>query len=453
MVGSPYQQALDYLYSFVDYETMHQPRDAVSYDLRRMDELLAQLDNPHLKAESVHIAGTKGKGSIAAMIASALTAAGYKTGLYTSPHLIDIRERFRIDGGFISSAAIVGLVAKLKPEVAAVNRKATYGKLTTFELLTALGFLYFALSGVDFQVVEAGLGGRLDATNVINAGVCVIASINLDHTEVLGDSLAEIATEKAGVIKPGSVVVGSPQPDEAARVIEAACLERGARLVRAGRDVTWEGLGFDNSRQLLNVKGRLDSYRLSLPLLGRYQMENAAVAVAALEVLVEKGFSVSRDSIISGLERVSWPGRFQILGHSPLVVADGAHNPASARELKSSLEHYFKGCSDHSLKGKPFKPAVLVFGTSYDKDIAGIVPELYPFFDRVIATRSRHPRSMAVTSVAGEFGRYGVTAQPMEAVPEALSLAQEMAGERGFVCITGSLFVVGEAIEYLTGAV
>jgi len=443
-MDSAYQQALDYLYSFVDYETMHQPRDAVSYDLRRMDELLARLGNPHLKAESVHIAGTKGKGSIAAMIASGLTAAGYKTGLYTSPHLVDIRERFRIDSELIPQAAIVELVAALKPEVTAVNEKAAYGKLTTFELLTALGFLYFAREGVALQVVEAGLGGRLDATNVINAGVCVISSINLDHTEVLGDSLAAIAAEKAGIIKPGSMVVSSPQPDEAARVIELTCLERGAGLVTVGSDVTWEGLGFDDGRQLLNVKGRLDSYRLSLPLLGRYQLENAAVAVAALEVLAEKGFSISQDSVISGLERVSWPGRFQILGHNPLVVADGAHNPASARELRMSLEHYFGSRS--------FKPAVLVFGTSWDKDIAGIVPELYPFFDGVIATRSRHPRSLAVSSVVAEFSKYGVEARITETVSEALSLAQAMVGEQGFICITGSLFVVGEAIEHFTGA-
>jgi dihydrofolate synthase/folylpolyglutamate synthase len=234
-------------------------------------------------------------------------------------------------------------------------------------------------------------------------------------------------------------------------VIEAACLEGGAGLIRVGWDVTWEGLGFDNGRQLLNVKGRLDSYRLSLPLLGRYQMENAAVAVAALEVLVERGFSIPRSSIIGGLGQVSWPGRFQILGHNPLIVADGAHNPASARELRRSLEHYFQGCC--LPEGKPFKPAVLVFGASWDKDIAGIVPELYPFFDRVIATRSHHPRSVATASVVAEFGKYGVEARITEAVPGALSLAREMAGEGGFICITGSLFVVGEAIEYLTPAV
>jgi dihydrofolate synthase/folylpolyglutamate synthase len=413
-----------------------------------MDELLARLGNPHLKATSVHIAGTKGKGSTAVMIASVLTAAGYKTGLYTSPHLIDLRERIRIDGELISKSSFVETVARLKPEVEAVNLKAAYGMLTTFELLTALGFLYFGSSGVDFQVVEAGLGGRLDATNVIRPIVSVITSISLDHTEVLGNSLFKIASEKAGIIKPGSVVISAPQVEEAARVIEAVCLERGARLIRAGSDVTWEWLGFLEGKQMLDIRGRLDTYRLALPLLGHYQLENAAVAVAALEVLSEKGFSVSREKIVAGLGRVSWPGRFQVLGCSPLILVDGAHNPLSARELARSLEHYFKSC----YRKKPFREAVLVFGTSRDKDIAGIVPELCPLFHRVIVTRSRHPRAMAIPPITAEFQKYGVEAVSAETVAEAISIACEMAGKQGFICITGSLFIVGEAIEYIAGS-
>ena len=447
MVDSRYQQALDYLYSFIDYETMHQPRDAVNYDLRRMDELLARLGSPHLRAKSVHIAGTKGKGSTAAMIASVLSASGYTTGLYTSPHLNNLREHIRVDGELISEARLVYLVAKLRPEVEAVNGKATYGQLTTFELLTALGFLYFAMRGVAFQVVEVGLGGRLDATNVIKPEVCVITSISLDHTDVLGDSLAEIAAEKAGIIKPGGVVVSSPQHEEVAQVIEATCLGYNAELVTVGGDVTWEELGFDDSRQLLRVNGRLASYQLSLSLLGRYQLENAATAVAVLEVLAEKGFNTSQDSIVTGLGQVSWPGRFQIVGHNPLIVVDGAHNPASARELKRSLEHYFKGYAFDTAGGRPFKQATLVFGASSDKDISGIVPELLSLFDRVIVTRSCHPRAMAIPPIVAEFRKHGVEAQSAETVPEALSLAQ--AQDRDFICVTGSLFVVGEAIEHI----
>jgi len=431
-----YQAALDYIYSFIDYETMHLPRSAVNYDLRRVEELLFRLGNPHLAAKSVHIAGTKGKGSVAAMVTAVLIASGYTTGLYTSPHLNDLRERIRVNGELITEGELIALVERLKPEVEIVNQEATYGELTTFELLTALGFAHFKLKGVDFQVVEVGLGGRLDATNVIQPEVGIITSISLDHTDVLGNSLAEIAREKAGIIKPGSMVVTSPQLDEVAQVIEKACLNCDAGLVRVGRDVVWQSLGFDAERQLLQVKGKLGSYKLSIPLLGRYQLENAATAVAALEVLAGKGFNISRDSIINGLAQVSWPGRFQILSHRPLLVVDGAHNPDSARKLKQSLVQYFA-----------FDRAILVIGVSSDKDVAGIISELVPLFDKVIVTRSRHPRAMSLEQLIAVFRRCGIEVQAVEAVSEALSLALSMAGARDLVCVAGSLFAVGEAIE------
>ena len=431
-----YQQAEDYIFSYTDYEKAPMPHDPAFYDLRRVEELLARLGNPHLAARSVHIAGTKGKGSVAAMAASALSVSGYTTGLYTSPHLHTWRERMRVNGGPISEEEFVALVEKLKPEVEAVNRKATYGQLTTFELLTALGFAFFKLKKAEFQVLEVGMGGTFDATNVITPEVGIITSISLDHTEVLGNSLAEVAGEKAGIIKPGSIVVTSPQPDEVARVIEETCLNRGAELIRVGSDVTWRSLGFDSDRQSLQVKGRLNSYKLSIPLLGRYQLENAAVAVAALEVLAERGFKISRDSIVNGLAKVNWPGRLQILSRHPLLVVDGAHNPDSAQKLKQSLEQYFN-----------FDRAILVIGVSCDKDIAGIVSELAPLFGKVIVTRSRHPRAMAPPPIVAEFTRHGAEVEVAEDVSTALSLALGMAGARDLVCVAGSLFVVGEAIE------
>ena len=431
-----YQQAEDYIFSYTDYEKAPMPHDPAFYDLRRVEELLTRLGNPHLAARSVHIAGTKGKGSVAAMVASALSVSGYTTGLYTSPHLHIWRERMRVNGGPISEEEFVALVEKLKPEVEAVNRKATYGQLTTFELLTALGFAFFKRKGAEFQVLEVGMGGTFDATNVITPEVGIITSISLDHTEVLGNSLAEVAGEKAGIIKPGSIVVTSPQPDEVARVIEEACLNRGAELIRVGSDVTWRSLGFDSDRQSLQVKGRLNDYKLSIPLLGQYQLENAAVAVAALEVLAEKGFKISRDSIVNGLAKVNWPGRLQILSRHPLLVVDGAHNPDSAQKLKQSLEQYFN-----------FDRAILVIGVSCDKDIAGIVSELAPLFGKVIVTRSRHPRAMAPPPIVAEFARHGAEVEVAEDVSTALTLALGMAGARDLVCVAGSLFVVGEAIE------
>lgn len=431
-----YQQALDYIYSFIDYEKAPRPRDAANYDLRRMDELLGRLGNPHLQARSVHIAGSKGKGSVAAMMASALTISGYTTGLFTSPHLHNFKERIRVDGELISAAELASLVERLKPEVEAVNGKATYGRLTTFELMTALGFAYFRLKRVDFQVIEVGLGGRLDATNVVQPDVSIITSISLDHTEVLGNTLAEIAAEKAGIIKPGCVVVTSPQPDEVAGVIEQTCLACRAELVRVGSDVTWQGLGFDSRRQSLRVAGRLAAYQLSIPLLGQHQLENAATAVAALEVLAEKGFHISADSIAEGLAQVSWPGRLQVLSHHPLLVVDGAHNPDSARRLKQSLEQYFD-----------FERTILIIGVSSDKDIAGIVSELVSLFDKVIVTHSIHPRAMATAPIVAEFSKHGVAAEETDDISIALPLALTPAGDRDLICVTGSLFVVAGAIE------
>ena len=432
-----YQQAIDYLSSYTDYEVV--PRlahNAANYDLRRVEELLSRLSNPHLKARSIHIAGTNGKGSTAAMIAPVLTTSGYTTGLYTSPHLHTWRERIRIDGELISEVELVALVESLKPEVEAVNQKATYGRLTTFELLTALAFAHFAAKGGDFQVLEVGMGGRFDATNVINPEVGIITSISFDHTEVLGNSLAEITAEKAGIIKPGSIVVTSPQPDEAAQVIEESCLNCGAQLVKVGSDVTWRSLGSDLSQQRLRVTGRLDNYELSIPLLGQHQLANAATAVATLEVLAEKGFNISRDSITNGLAQVSWPGRLQILSRQPFIVVDGAHNPDAARRLRESVEQYFD-----------FDRAILVIGASDDKDIAGIATQLVPLFNKVIVTRSHHPRVMAPATIIAEFAKHSVEAQVVDDIPSALSEALALAGERDLICVAGSLFVVAEVIE------
>jgi len=435
MVSTLYQQALDYIYSFTDYEQTPGLRyNQANYDLRRMEEVLVRLGNPHLKARSIHIAGTNGKGSVAAMVASALTASGYTTGLYTSPHLHSLTERIKVDGELITEQELVDLVEKIKPEVEAVNRKASYGRLTTFELLTALGFTYFKLKGVDFQVVEVGLGGRLDATNVVQPEACIITSISFDHTDLLGGSLVELATEKAGIIKPGCIVVSSPQANEVAQVIEKVCARCGARLVRVGSDVTWQNLGFASNRQLLRVIGRLDNYELSSPLLGLYQLENTATAVAALEALAERSFNISKGSIIDGLARVSWAGRFQILHHHPTLVVDGAHNPDSARKLKQSLEQYFN-----------FDRATLVIGVSADKDIAGIVSELAPIFNKVIVTRSQHQRAMTLPPIVAEFRKHGIEVQPVADVPSALSLA--LAGGGDLICVSGSLFVVAEAIK------
>jgi len=440
-----YQQTLDYIYSFVNFETLPQARDAAHFDLRRMAELLAALGNPHQAAKSVHIAGTKGKGSTSAMIASVLSAAGYRTGLYTSPHLSDLRERIQIDGRMISRTAFINLARDLKPVFAAVDARAAYGRLTTFEALTALAFAYFARRKVDFQVLEVGLGGRLDATNVIIPEVSVITSISLDHTEVLGKTLEAIAGEKAGIIKPGVPVAVSPQSPGVMAVFEAFAQKNQSRLVKVGNDVTWRGLGCDLGGQKFQVKGMLGQYELQIPLLGLHQLENAATAVAALELLVMKGYRISPENIVDGLKRVQWPGRFEILGREPLVIADGAHNRESARRLRESLESYFGRQSAKAAGEKlcRYQKSVLVIGASFDKDIEGIVAEIGKYFDRVIITGSHHPRAMSPDKLKAKFAEHGIDTEVAADVPRALKMATDE--KDNLVCITGSLFIVGEA--------
>ncbi|MBA7596846.1 Folylpolyglutamate synthase [subsurface metagenome] len=436
-----YQAALEYILSFTDYErspaVLYSP---ANFDLRRMEELLERLGNPHLRARAVHVAGTKGKGSTAAMIASALGAAGYGTGLYTSPHLHTFRERINIAGKDIAEGEFSTLVERLKPEVEAVNLSHAYGELTTFEILTAMALTYFGEARVDFQVLETGLGGRLDATNVVPAEVAVITSISLDHAEVLGDSLDKIAGEKAGIIKPGSVVVVSPQQEEAEMVIAKVCGEKGARLIAVGRDVTWQKMAADIRGQSLRVQGQTDSYDLTIPLLGEHQLENAATAVAALEALASCGVTIPTESIVGGLAEVRWPGRLEILSHEPLFLVDGAHNADSARRLKEAIKQYFD-----------FQRLVLIIGVSSDKDIAGIAGELAPLSAVAIATRSRHPRALAPSLLLEELIKHGAYTELTESVAAAASHALALAGPRDLICATGSLFVAAEAIEYVRG--
>jgi dihydrofolate synthase/folylpolyglutamate synthase len=432
-----YQAALDYVLRFADYERM--PRSALVFDLRRIEALLVRLNNPQEAAKSIHIAGTKGKGSTVAIIASILTQAGYRTGLYTSPHLLDFTERIQIDGRPIAREDFAGLVAKLKPEVEAVNALSAFGELTTFEILTALAFVYFKEQEVDYQILETGLGGRLDATNVVKPEVCAITSISFDHTDVLGDTLAQIAREKAGIIKPGSTVVCAPQSPEAMEVIVSICQERGVRLVSVGSDIVWQRKTFSSEGQTFQLKGLLGEYEFNLPLLGEHQLENAATAVAVTEVLIERGAKISPESIARGLAQVRWPGRLQILKHKPWVIVDGAHNADSMRRLVKALRQYFK-----------YDRAFLIFGASSDKDIAGMVRELAHFPDSVIVTRSRHPRAVAPDRLVGEFSKCGDVPQVAENISAAVKLALAKAKPADLICAAGSLFVVAEVMEYMS---
>ena len=436
MADSPFDQALDFIYSFIDYEKKRDPHMKITWDLRRVELLLAKLGNPHLQAKTVHIAGSKGKGSTAAMTASVLTKAGYTTGLYTSPHLHFFNERIRVNGRQITNDEIVAMVAEIKPAVEEVNKEAAFGVLTTFEVTTVLGFYYFAQKKVGIQVIEVGLGGRLDATSVVQPDVCVITPISYEHTDILGKTLALIATEKSGIIKKGSTVVSSPQAAEADAAIAAACAKQAAKLIRVGKDVTYQSTKFDDTQQSFTVHGRLGNYKLTIPLLGEYQLSNAATAVAALEILIEKGNPVPGQSMVQGMKEVNWEGRLQVLNRRPLVVADGAHNQDSAHKLRQALAQYFK-----------FENAVLIIGMSSDKDLEGIVAELAPVFRQVIVTKSLHPRAMDTRPIAEEFLKYGITAQQTDDIAIAMPLGLNLTGGNDLLCVTGSLFIAAGAIE------
>jgi len=428
--------AVDYILSFADYERM--PRSALVFDLRRIEQLLDRMGNPQNAAKSVHIAGTKGKGSTAAMIASILAQSGYRTGLYTSPHLLSIRERIQVDGQQISEDEFARLTALMKPEVEAVNAAGDFGELTTFEILTALAFACFREGGLAYQVLETGLGGRLDATNVVKPEVCVITSISYDHTDVLGDTLAQIAGEKAGIIKPGSIVVSAPQSPEAMEALEKICRQRKVKLLRVGSDVTWQRKSFGSEGQSFQLRGLNGDYHLTLPLLGEHQLENAAVAVATVETLMERGATITAEDIKRGIAKVNWPGRLQIIWRQPWVVVDGAHNGDSIRRLVEALRQYLL-----------FDKAIVVFGASSDKNISGMVAELATFPHRVIVTRSCHPRAVAVERLAEEFTRRGIAFEVSADAESAMKRAISFAGPEDLICATGSLFLVAEVMEYM----
>jgi len=433
-----YQEALEYLLKFADYERL--PRSGIVWDLKRVERLLGRLDNPQNYARSIHIAGTKGKGSTSAMVASVLKSAGYKVGLYTSPHLLSYTERIQFDGRPILKEDWAKITELIRPHVEMENKISDLGQLTTFEIFTAMAFLHFRQVKADYQVLEVGLGGRLDATNVVQPQVCVITSVSFDHMDVLGDTLAKIAVEKAGIIKPGAAAVSAPQFPEAMEVIERVCRERGVRLVKVGEDVTWERGSFDAEGQSFRVKGLKGDHTLWIPLLGEHQLENAANAVAVMELLTDRGVSIKPEDIADGLAKVNWPGRLQVLGKEPWVIVDGAHNAYSIQRLGEALERYFK-----------FEKLTLILGFGGDKDVAGMTAEAVKITGDIILVASRHPKAVKPEALMAEFKKHGITPRLVENVNDAIKLALDGAGHNDLVCAAGSIFVIAEVMEYFGG--
>jgi len=456
-----YETAVAQMYA-LGHELTHTPSH--KFDLAHMRVLLAALGHPERSFPSVLVAGTNGKGSTSATLASILRASGLKTGLYTSPHLVRINERIRLDGETISEDDFV-----LMHDVVARTAERLVGEgdlpwhPSFFEMLTAMAFEYFARSRPDIVVLEVGMGGRLDATNVVEPRVSVITDISLDHQKFLGNTIREIASEKAGIIRSGGVVVTLPQMAEANDVIGHTILDLGARAVNAvpyvppvspGSDSFWlsqKGLSAERAEAPAEFAEKTQRYPLAAlgeeimvesPLVGRHQLRNVALAIAAAVELREQGFeSITARSMERGIRETWWPGRFQVVparGGQPEMVLDVAHNPAGAWALRATLAAEY-----------PERPVTMVFGVLRDKAVAEITEILFPIAERVMVTHANNPRSATVAEIREAARRVSAEIEEAENVAGALEKGACAAGAKGLVVVTGSIYIVGEAMRAL----
>jgi dihydrofolate synthase/folylpolyglutamate synthase len=424
-----YQEALDYLANLAKF--------GFNFGLGRIQELLKRLNNPHLALKVIHIGGTNGKGSTSAMLSAILQEGGYRVGAFTSPHLKSYTERYRINGAEISGEQVAVLLDELRPHLEAMVAEG-FEHPTEFEVGTALAFLYFNREKVDFLVVEVGMGGAIDSTNVVKPLLSIITNVSMDHMDYLGHTIEEITLVKAGIIKPGAPVVTAAR-GEALGVIESVCLDKKSPLYVVGRDLSWQPAAWNLSGQEFSLRGRRKYYeKLFIPLLGRHQLVNAATAVAAAEVLMDLGVSLNGDVVRLGLARTRWPGRMEIVSQKPLVIIDGAHNYDGARCLRQALEEYFPGRS-----------IVMVIGMLGDKERALVAAELAGVARAVVVTRPDNPRANNWRELAEEVRNYTSEVYLLEDTGEAVRKALALAGPEEVILVTGSLYMVGGAREVI----
>jgi dihydrofolate synthase / folylpolyglutamate synthase len=429
-------KALRFLATLSDYERLRIVRyNSDNFNLERMRTLLKKLGNPHEQFRSVHVAGTKGKGSTCAMIAAMLQANGYKVGLYTSPHLVDVRERICINGEMIAQAAFARLVRLVEPIIGRQKPMPTY-----FDALTAIAFKYFADHKVDIAIVETGLGGRLDSTNVIKPEVTAITSISFDHMAQLGPTLAHIATEKAGIFKhnvPAVSVIQDPTAEAAMRKV--------AEKVGCALDFTGQTIEFSyrfESSRMLGPHNRIclttpnsKFEHLAVPLIGEHQAINCGLALAVIDRLKSRGIAINDARAMEGLTKVSVAGRMEMVSQTPRVIVDGAHNAAS-------LDAAMKAIGQHI----PYDSMVVIFGCCGDKDVPGMLERITSGADKVIFTRIDNVRSADPHELAARYVElYGKMAQVAENLEEALTIANRAVTKEDLICITGSFYLVGEA--------
>jgi dihydrofolate synthase / folylpolyglutamate synthase len=451
-----YDEAMQFLLGRIDYErATAAPYPVRDFRLDRMHELLRRLGNPHQKYPTIHVAGTKGKGSTAAMTAAILTAAGHRTGLYTSPHLHRLEERIVIDGQCCAPERLVSLVERLRPIVESLDAlpparidglPSPLSAPTWFEITTAMALLHFAAEQVDLAVIEVGLGGRLDSTNVIHPLVSIITSISFDHMKQLGSTLAAIAGEKAGIIKPGVPVVSGVMDEESRQSIDEIRRQKNSPLVQLGIDFDFR---YRPPRNLDHASsaGEMDFFlpagvdipryeNLQLSLVGHHQAANAAVALAAIEQLRAGGWPIPESAIRHGLSEVRWPARVEIVHRRPTVVVDAAHNAASIASLLQTLDESFSASA----------PRLLIFATTQDKQLREMLALLLPRFDRVLLTRyTTNPRSVPIDELAALAASISPIPQEIcESPAAAWRRASELATPADLICATGSFFLAAE---------
>ena len=421
-----YSSAVAYLYRL--------QKHGIKLGLATMTALMVRLGMPQTKYRTLHIAGTNGKGSTAAMAAAVLQAAGYRVGLYTSPHLVEFRERIRVNGEMIAESRVAQLTEQLQalcqPDLSP----------TFFEYTTAIAFQHFADSGVDVAVLEVGLGGRFDATNVVTPMACAVTTISLDHQEYLGTTRSSIAFEKAGIVKPGVPVVLGRIEDDAWRTIEQVAREKQAPVFRLNEDFRTEG----EEPQQFSYRGLAVQYDgLTCALEGRHQLDNAACALALLEAAAPQGIAVTAEAVSAGLREVNWAGRLEVIDRHPTVLLDGAHNPAAAAVLADFLAR-----SDRS---QPSRPVVLVLGMMRDKDHRGFFEPLRGLVDEVVLTQADLPRSATAQDLRASLEGLLLHPHVMPLLGDAMALARQLATPDGLVCVTGSLMLVGECQAWFRG--
>lgn len=415
-----YKEAIQYLYSLQKF--------GIKFGLSKTSNLLKAFGNPHHGQKYIHIGGTNGKGSVAAMVESVLMKAGLKVGFYSSPHLVRFTERFRVNGKQMAPEKIARVVEELKEAIDPDHLP------TFFEVTTAMALILFAREKTDIAIMEVGMGGRLDATNIIQPSVSVITNISMEHQDFLGHRLVEIAGEKAGIIKQGvPLVTGAKQP-VVIDLFEARCREKHAPFRRVGKDVRYRSTASN-----FNYYGfRLTLKNVELSLKGRFQYRNAALALAAIELLTEKGFEITSGNILEGLRETHWPGRMQVISEKPLIVLDGGHNPGAISELSDSVRHCFD-----------YKRLILVLGIMRDKDIGGIVERIVPIADYVIFTKPDYYRSASPETVRRTAAAFGNNGEIQPDIPHALDKARTIADSGDMILVCGSLFMVGEALTCL----